>query len=368
MNKSRFIPLAALTAALLGLGLSALAADDPPPDEKPYKARIVGLPFVYYSPETKLAFGGGAILTFRAGTHKEKTRTSSVWAYASYNLARQFNVLIKPEVYLGGNNVSLTGSLHFERAQQRFYGVGDDTASIDSESFTPRTFSAQLGLKRRLWAGLFGGLQIDFENATMEKVEPGGLLEPGTLTGSRGGTLAGIGASLDWDTRDATLFPRRGAFLELTTDVYNAVAGSEFSFTRLKFDLRKYLPLGEGRVLALQGYVLSTGGDVPFYKLALLGGESLVRGYYKGRFRDKALSLFQAEYRAFISDRIGCVGFAGVAQVFPGLGHFGTGRLKLSVGTGVRYLISKRDGTTLRLDMAWGDRSFGLYATAQEAF
>jgi len=30
--------------------------------------------------------------------------------------------------------------------------------------------------------------------------------------------------------------------------------------------------------------------------------------------------------------------------------------------------VNKREGTTLRLDMAWGKRSFGLYFTAQEAF
>jgi hypothetical protein len=31
-------------------------------------------------------------------------------------------------------------------------------------------------------------------------------------------------------------------------------------------------------------------------------------------------------------------------------------------------MINKREGTTLRLDMAWGKASFGLYITAQEAF
>jgi hypothetical protein len=38
------------------------------------------------------------------------------------------------------------------------------------------------------------------------------------------------------------------------------------------------------------------------------------------------------------------------------------------VGSGVRYMVNKREGTTLRMDMAWGKASFGLYFTAQEAF
>lgn len=365
MTRSRLLPLAALLAA--GLCLCPLAAAEDPP-ETSYKSKIVGLPFLYYTPETKLAFGAGGVLTFRVGSHKAETRTSSVWATATYNLEKQFSVLIKPEIYLRDNNFSLAGSLRFERTPQRFYGLGDDTAAIAAESFTPRTFAADIGVKRRVVAGLYAGIKFSFENTAMEKVEPGGVLESGAVAGSRGGMLAGFGASLDWDTRDASLFPRRGAYLQLTADAYNAAAGSEFSFNRFKLDLRKYLPLGPDQVLALQAYVLTTEGDVPFYKLALLGGDSLLRGYYKGRFRDKSLSLFQAEYRALISDRIGFVGFAGVAQVFPGLSHFATGKIKISAGTGVRYVISKRDGTTVRLDMAWGDRNFGLYVTAQEAF
>ncbi|HOW85383.1 MAG TPA: BamA/TamA family outer membrane protein [Candidatus Aminicenantes bacterium] len=363
--------LLALASFIFGAGLClppAAAQDGAASEETSYKAKLVGLPFVYYSPETTLAFGAGGVMTFRVGANKARTRTSSIWAYASYNLEKQFNVLIKPEIYLQGNDFSLSGSLRFERAPQRFYGLGDDTASIDQESFTPRTIAAEIGIKRRLVAGLFAGLRFNFENTTMEKVEAGGLLAPGTIPGSHGGLLAGFGGSLDWDTRDASMFPRRGAYLQFTADVYNAVAGSEFSFNRFNLNLRKYLPLGPDQVLALQAYALTTGGDVPFYKLALVGGDTLLRGYYKGRFRDKSLALVQAEYRALISDRIGVVGFAGAAQVFAGLDHFGSGSVKLSAGTGVRYVISKRDGTTVRLDMAWGDRSFGFYITAQEAF
>ncbi|MCK7482530.1 MAG: hypothetical protein M0C28_39465 [Candidatus Moduliflexus flocculans] len=43
-------------------------------------------------------------------------------------------------------------------------------------------------------------------------------------------------------------------------------------------------------------------------------------------------------------------------------------KLKFSVGTGLRYVVNKRDGTTLRLDLAWGRACFGLYLTAKEAF
>jgi hypothetical protein len=364
----RIVPLAALFACGLFLRGPAAAAEEPAPERDPYKARLIGLPFVYYSPETKLAFGVGGVLNFRAGRLKEQTRTSSIWAYASYNLARQFTVLIKPEVYVKGNSLIFDGSLRYERTPQDFYGVGNDTLSADRESFTPRIFAVEIGVKRRVLGALFGGLRFDFERLTMEKVETGGLLDAGDIIGSRGGMIAGLGASLGWDTRDAVLFPRDGALLQFSADAYGAAAGSDFTFNRLEIDLRKYLPLGTDRVLALQTYVVSTGGDVPFYKLALLGGDSHLRGYYKGRFRDKGLVLFQAEYRVLITKRIGVAGFAGLADIFSGFKELGQGNVKFSAGCGLRYVINKRDGATVRFDMAWGEASFGLYITAQEAF
>jgi len=374
ISKPLFAVTTALLAVILFAGPAAAIAQDTPADEdteaglQAYKARLIGLPFVYYTPETQLAFGAGGVFNFRTGRKKAEARTSSVWAYASYNLARQFSALLKPDIYLKGNSLFLSGTFSYERAPQKFFGVGNDTRESDEESYTPRVFAVQIGVKRRIAGGLFGGLRFDVEKVTMEEVEPGGLLDAGDIAGSRGGLHAGIGASLDWDTRDAVLFPRRGSFHQVSADVYGAIAGSDFSFSRFKLDLRRYVPLRGGRVLALQAYLFSAGGEVPFYKLGLLGGESLMRGYYKGRFRDKGLALVQAEFRALLTDRIGVVGFFGLAGVFPGWVELGRVKIKPCVGAGLRYVINKRDGTTVRLDLAWGRASFGLYATAQEAF
>jgi outer membrane protein assembly factor BamA len=358
----------ALAVALALPGPARGAAAGESDESNPYKAKLLGAPFIYYTPETKLAFGGGGVLNFRSGKKKETARPSSVWAYASYNLARQFEVMVRPEIYLDGNDLYVFGNIRYERAPQNFYGIGDDTPTSAEESFTPRTFAAQFGAKKRLVGSLFAGFQYDFEAISMEAVEEGGILDETGLTGSDGGVFSGLGVSLDWDTRDTVLFPHRGLFIQCNADAFGAVFGSDAGFTSLKFDLRTYVPFGASRVLALQARLHATGGDVPFHRLALLGSESLLRGYYKGRFRDKGLLGVQAEYRVLVSKRIGVVGFAGLAEVFPGFDEFRIENLKWSVGTGFRYVINARDGTTLRMDMAWGPACFGLYLTAKEAF
>jgi len=333
-----------------------------------FKARLIAIPFIYYSPETKLAFGGGGILNFRAGRNKEQTRASTIWAFGTLNLAKQFQVVVKPEIYFERNRFFLSGNLRYERTPQNFFGIGNDMPSTAEESYTPRIVNFQVGVKKKFLGHLFAGVQYDFEQMTMEKVEPGGMLEDGEIPGSRGGLFSGFGVSLDWDTRDAVLYPRKGVFFQITADTYGAMTGSDFAFTSLKLDCREYFLVAPDQVLALQAYVRSTAGEVPFHKLAFLGGESLMRGYYKGRFRDKDILAVQAEYRVMVTKRIGVVGFAGLADVFPAFAEFKLKTIKYSLGTGFRYTVNKREGTTLRLDMAWGKRCFGLYFTAQEAF
>jgi outer membrane protein assembly factor BamA len=374
-------PFAALPAALIVALILVIpppaAAQGDPGDEtgktaqaaaEAFKPLLTAIPFLYYTPETKLAFGGGGVLTFRAGRKKAETRTSSVWAFGTYNLARQFQVVVKPEIYLSRDTFFLSGNLRYERTPQKFFGVGNDMPDSAEESYTPRVVIVQLGVKKKFLGHLFAGVQYDFEQMTMENVEPGGMLEAGEIPGSRGGLLSGFGISLDWDTRDAVIFPRKGIFLQFTADTYGAMTGSDFTFTSLKFDFRKYVPVAADQVLAIQALLRSGGGEVPFHKLALLGGESLLRGYYRGRYRDRDILAVQAEYRVTVWKRIGVAGFAGLADVFPRLAEFKLKRLKYSMGTGVRYMVNKREGTNLRMDMAWGKGSFGLYFTAQEAF
>jgi outer membrane protein assembly factor BamA len=344
------------------------AEKEPKNSKDAFKPRLIAIPFIYYSPETKLAFGGGGVLNFRAGRRKDETRPSTVWAFGTYNLARQFQVVVKPEIYFERNSFLLSGNIRYERTPQNFFGIGNDMPSTAEESYTPRIVTIQVGVKKKFLGHFFAGVLFDFEQMTMEKVEPGGILSSGSITGSRGGLLSGFGVGLDWDTRDGVLYPRKGVFFQLTANTYGAMTGSDFTFTSLKLDCRKYFLVAPDQVLALQAYIRSTAGEVPFHQLAFLGGESLMRGYYKGRFRDKDILAVQAEYRVMVTKRISVAGSAGLADVFPAFAEFKLKKIKYSVGTGVRYMVNKREGTNLRLDMAWGKASFGLYITAQEAF
>jgi outer membrane protein assembly factor BamA len=122
-----------------------------------------------------------------------------------------------------------------------------------------------------------------------------------------------------YDNRHNVLNVRRGFFSELAYLNYNKRWGSAFNFHYVTFDSRLYRPLGK-QVLALQLAGNFTTGDVPFNQLALIGGETIMRGYYLGRYRDRSYLATQAEYRWLpfpFSRRFGGVVFGAVGSVAP---------------------------------------------------
>ncbi len=144
--------------------------------------------------------------------------------------------------------------------------------------------------------------------------------------------------------------------------------GSDYTYAKIKADLRTYIPVGASHALALQAYVQSAWGNVPFMALPMFGSDNTMRGYYAGRFRDKSLCVLQAEYRLPFFWKFGLVGFAGVGRVAPSLGRLALSGLKPSAGWGLRFKVTP-EGANLRLDFGYGmNGSSGMYLTAGEAF
>jgi len=74
----------------------------------------------------------------------------------------------------------------------------------------------------------------------------------------------------------------------------------------------------------------------------------------------------QAEYRWRFTERFGLVAFGGVGSVAPEIGQFD--KLLPSVGTGLRYVLAKKNNVSLRFDAAWGRDEHTFYVGIGEAF
>ena len=104
------------------------------------------------------------------------------------------------------------------------------------------------------------------------------------------------------DFRDEPGNPHKGWMLAVIGERFLDRSEDAFSFDRIGFDARGFLPLGSPqRILALRAAFLTDhaaeGDRVPFFMQESLGGSHTLRGFDSFRFRGERLELYQIEYR-----------------------------------------------------------------------
>jgi len=335
---------------------------------KQEKNRLLVLPIVYYTPETRIAGGVGGISYLRSLKDRERGHPSTLFMNMIYTQNKQFILGFAPDLYLGEGRFHLIGSLFFKKYTEKFYGIGSQTSDDREEDFRYRSFSLKLSLQQRFLRNLYGGVQFDFENSRITEVEPEGILEREDIVGNEGARVSGLGLVLVQDSRNNMFFPTGGTFLQLQASFFGRALGSEFKFQKYKIDCRQYAGVFSGHVLAFRMNIDFSAGNVPFQWLPTLGGSSVMRGYILGRFRDRHAISLQAEYRVPLFWRLSAAGFVGWGDVASKLESFRLLEFKMNGGLGIRYRIESRSGTNVRLDFGFAKGSFTVYAMINEAF
>jgi len=180
--------------------------------------------------------------------------------------------------------------------------------------------------------------------------------------------LRAIGLEVLRDSRPNRFYPTNGMLIDFTGDFFSQGLGSKYSFQSYAFTFNKYWSFGEKQVLAYNGYLCGTGGEPPFYGNCVYGAKNELRGYTAGRYLDRYMFATQAEYRRVLLWRFGLVAFGGVGAVAPGASQFRANQFLPAGGTGVRFLLSKKEHVNLRTDFAWGKDNFTWSMGVGEAF
>jgi outer membrane protein assembly factor BamA len=223
--------------------------------------------------------------------------------------------------------------------------------------------------QRSLGYNLFLGFRYEFQHVWEIQYDSGGLFDKQNVLGRHTYHISGPGVSFTYDTRNNAFSPNKGTMLQFYTSYFAPFLGSDFLYANFVLDLRKFILFHKEQVLALQAYGFFNAGDVPLRSLASLGGANSMRGYFSGRYRDKNMYVFQTEYRIPVWQRFGAVVFGDFGNVGNSLSDLNFQYLKFSVGTGVRFALSKSEKLNLRLDYGYGNKEqSGFYFQLGEAF
>jgi len=113
-------------------------------EEKPDTLGIGGFnwfayPFIFYTPETSLAFGAGGVVSFKF-SNKLKLKPSSVTASGYYSINNQYDITVTPEVYFDNDRFKMWFKFNYGKIFDRFYGVGNNTPDLGNNRYFQQNF------------------------------------------------------------------------------------------------------------------------------------------------------------------------------------------------------------------------------------
>jgi hypothetical protein len=95
----------------------------------------------------------------------------------------------------------------------------------------------------------------------------------------------------------------------------------------------------------------------PFYLLPFID----MRGIPAARYQGMADALTEGELRWDFYRRWSVVGFGGAGKAFNGWNEFSEAELVYTYGTGFRYLIARKFGLRMGVDVARGPEQWAYY-------
>ena len=331
--------------------------------------KLMNYPTLAFSPETNWEIGLSSLYIYSANIDL-KNRLSEVKAFTFYTLEKQYGIWLDHALYSDQNKWFLLGKARFQSFPLLFHGIGVNTPKEHIARIDGNFTYFKERILREIIPNLYTGLELDiqilnkvsYQNTTNLFVKP---------NGGNGSTNVGLGWGLIYNNIHNILNPRKGIFSEWGFLSYSSNLGSDYQLNTYLIDNRFYFPIKKNNVLAFQLQGQFSNGNTPFNLLSLMGGESLMRGYYLGRYRDNHMIASQIEYRILpfsFSKRWGASMFFAAGEVFSSLDKFEINNLLPTAGAGLRFLLFPEKDIYTRLDFAFTEEGSGVYFFIGEAF
>lgn len=331
---------------------------------KKWPEDLVIAPVPAYSPQIgwNLTLGGAYFLD--SGEKNTDTPPSLIGGFAMAAENGSYAYGAGTYLHLLNDKFRVRAGAAYADIRYRFYGIGNsiDFLDVDILQEGPAYF---LSGSWNIWKKLYVGL--GYRRGTVDTRVRFVSSPPAFFDPVLGLDLGAISIPIEIDSRDHEQFPRNGWQVSGKTVLYRESVGSDFEAETYKVSVNHYAPMRETDVLATRVVVRSASEDVPFFLLSTIGGDTDLRGYPGGRYRDRHMYALQTEYRWQFSDRWIFTGFVGVGEVADQFSEMGRNFLPAG-GVGARFVLSQKHKVGLSLDVATGKDGTEIYFGVGEAF
>ncbi|MCM3605176.1 BamA/TamA family outer membrane protein [Cupriavidus pauculus] len=172
------------------------------------------------------------------------------------------------------------------------------------------------------------------------------------------------GFVIDYDSRDNIFYPRKGIYAELEAQFARGGFGSTQTFNMYNARGFTWLPLSNKWILGLRADTKFSSGDVPFYAQPYVD----LRGVQRGRFQDRNALAVEAEVRYDLTPRWSLLAFSGAGRAYGRWHDFSDASNVVSVGGGFRYMIARKLGLSMGIDVAHSKDQNAFYIQVGSAW
>ncbi|MEC3908766.1 BamA/TamA family outer membrane protein [Tamlana sp. 2201CG12-4] len=316
------------------------------------------MPFINYNRNLDFMFGAVPMVMYKLDKNDQVSPKSLSGIAAAYttndsHLIAFFNRWFFKEDSWRAVFYAVTGNFNSQMfldggGGQDFYNFGTDATIISAT------------LRRKLVNKLYGGVAYTFGNY---KTEFENDVQPATTTRTHSLEL-----NMLYDSRNAIYYPTGGVNSQLRFLSFPEWFGNEVSATKFFTEYNTYFSTrNENDVIAARVSGKFGLGDIAFEQQETIGGKD-IRGYSQEKYRGDGILALQGEYRYNFSEKMGLVGFAGIATIYGSPVEDFDWKAYPGVGVGYRYAAFKNVKFNIGIDAAVGKDDWGIYFRLGEAF
>ncbi|PWT96605.1 MAG: hypothetical protein C5B52_15320 [Bacteroidetes bacterium] len=170
-------------------------------------------------------------------------------------------------------------------------------------------------------------------------------------------TVSQFGLVLELDNRDNVFTPNKGVKVHLDGNISANFLGSDYEYYRLNYYMYAYAQFSKKFVGGWRLDGQQAFQDPPFYLLPYID----MRGVPASRYQGQADILTELEGRWDVVPRWSIVFFGGTGKAFDEWNEFGSAKWIVSGGTGFRYMLARKFGLRVGIDLARGPETWAYY-------
>jgi hypothetical protein len=176
--------------------------------------------------------------------------------------------------------------------------------------------------------------------------------------------IVGLGLIALYENVDYKISPRSGFQTELKAVVNDETIGSDYDFRQFSWQVRQYFEFADKYTLAWRLDGSTTSGDIPFYMEPFVD----LKGIAAMRYQGPTAATVEVRGGVDITPRWSVLAFAGAGRTADSISDLSSADSNSAYGAGFRYLIARRLGMRVGIDIAKGPEETFAYLIVGSAW